>query len=102
MDELKLIEKEKDTEAASMLQIKNYVKVASLEEAYELNQKKNNVIIGGMHWLKMSKASVGTAIDLSGLGLDQIVETEEQFEKADSLIFFTLSGIVISVRISQS
>ena len=50
-----------------MLQIKQYVKVTSLDEAYELNQKKNNVIIGGMHWLKMSSKSVGTAIDLSGL-----------------------------------
>lgn len=63
-----------------MLQIKQYVKVTSLEEAYELNQKKNNVIIGGMHWLKMSSKSVGTAIDLSGLGLDEIVETEDTFE----------------------
>lgn len=63
-----------------MLQIKEYVKVKSLEEAYELNQKKNNVIIGGMHWLKMSRASVGTAIDLSGLGLDKIVENEDSFE----------------------
>ena len=36
-----------------MLKISQYVKVSSLEEAYELNQKKNNVIVGGMHWLKM-------------------------------------------------
>lgn len=63
-----------------MLQIKEYVKVNSLDEAYQLNQKKNNVIIGGMHWLKMSRASVGTAIDLSGLGLDKIVENEDSFE----------------------
>lgn len=63
-----------------MLQIKQYVKANSLDEAYELNQKKNNVIIGGMHWLKMSKASVGTAIDLSGLGLNNIDETEDTFE----------------------
>lgn len=63
-----------------MLKISQYVKVSSLEEAYELNQKKNNVIIGGMHWLKMMDKMVGTAIDLSGLGLDQIVETEDAFE----------------------
>lgn len=63
-----------------MLQINQYVKVSSLDEAYELNQKKNNVIIGGMHWLKMMDRMVGTAIDLSGLGLDQIVETEDAFE----------------------
>ena len=59
-----------------MLQIKQYARVSSLDEAYELNQKKNNVIIGGMHWLKMSTKAVGTAIDLSGLGLDSIIETE--------------------------
>lgn len=63
-----------------MLQIKDYVKVSNLDEAYELNQKKNNVILGGMHWLKMSSKMVGTAIDLSGLGLDEIVETEDTFE----------------------
>lgn len=63
-----------------MIQIKQYVKAASLEEAYELNQKKSNVIIGGMQWLKMSKRMTGTAIDLSGLGLDQITETEDTFE----------------------
>lgn len=63
-----------------MLQINQYVKVSSIEEAYELNQKKNNVIIGGMHWLKMMDRMVGTAIDLSGLGLDEIVETEDAFE----------------------
>lgn len=63
-----------------MLQIKQYVKVQSLEEAYELNQKKSNVIIGGMHWLKMSSRMAGTAIDLSGLGLDEIVEKDDRFE----------------------
>lgn len=63
-----------------MLQIKEYVKVSSLEEAYELNQKRNNVIIGGMHWLKMSSGTRGTAIDLSVLGLDEITETEDSFE----------------------
>lgn len=63
-----------------MLRFKQYVKVTSLEEAYELNQKKPNVIIGGMQWLKMSRRTKGTAIDLSGLGLDEIIETEDAFE----------------------
>ena len=62
-----------------MLTIKNYVKVKSLEEAYELNQKKSNRVIGGMLWLCLSDLRVQTAIDLSGLGLDQIEETEEAF-----------------------
>lgn len=59
-----------------MLTIKNYVRAQSLDEAYELCQKKNNVVLGGMLWLKMQHNSVNTAIDLSGLGLDQIEETE--------------------------
>ena len=57
-----------------MLKIKNYVRVQSLEEAYDLCQKKNNVVLGGMLWLKMQRRSVGTAIDLSDLGLNQIEE----------------------------
>ena len=35
-----------------MLKIKQYVKAESLEQAYELNQKKTNRIVGGMLWLK--------------------------------------------------
>ncbi len=62
------------------MQFNNYVRVQSLEEAYALNQKKNNVIVGGMHWLKMMDRPKGTAIDLSGLGLDAIAETEDAFE----------------------
>ena len=63
-----------------MLQIKEYVKASSIEEAYQLNQKKSNLIIGGMHWLKMGNRRNGTAIDLSGLGLDEITETDDSFE----------------------
>ena len=63
-----------------MLKIKQYVKTESLEQAYELNQKKTNRIVGGMLWLKMSTAQIQTAIDLSGLGLDQIEETEDAWK----------------------
>ena len=62
-----------------MITIREYKKVQSLEEAYELNQKKSNRIIGGMIWLKMETLNVGTAIDLSGLGLDAVEETETEF-----------------------
>ena len=62
-----------------MLKIKEYVKVESLEQAYELNQKKTNCVIGGMLWLKMVTRNVQKAIDLSGLGLDQIEENDEEF-----------------------
>lgn len=62
-----------------MLKIKEYIKAESLGQAYELNQKRANRIIGGMLWMKMSNAQIHTAIDLSGLGLDKIEETEEEF-----------------------
>ena len=62
-----------------MLKIKEYVKVKDLEEAYQLNQKKSACVLGGMVWLKMGNRNVSTAIDLSGLSLDTIEETEEEF-----------------------
>ena len=62
-----------------MLKIKNYVKAESLEQAYELNQKRTACVLGGMVWLKMGNRVVTTAIDLSGLGLDTITETESEF-----------------------
>lgn len=62
-----------------MLTIKNYKKAESLEEAWTLNQSGNNRIIGGMLWLKMGNGGIHTAIDLSGLSLDGIEETEEEF-----------------------
>ena len=63
-----------------MLTIKNYVKVNSLEEAYELNQKKTSRVLGGTLWMKMGKRSIQTAIDLANLGLDKIEETENEFK----------------------
>ena len=62
-----------------MITIQNYVQPQSLQEAYELNQKKRNRIVGGMLWLKTSNITIPTAIDLSALGLDTIEESEESF-----------------------
>mgnify|MGYP002792568419 CR=1 FL=1 len=62
-----------------MFRVKEYVKAGSLEEAYQLNQKKSNVLLGGMMWLKMGNGYKMTAIDLSGLGLDKIEEDEKEF-----------------------
>lgn len=62
-----------------MIEIKHYRRVESLEEAWELNQKRRNRVIGGMLWLKQGRASVDTAIDLSGLGLDHIEEERDSF-----------------------
>ena len=62
-----------------MMTIREYKRAESLEEAWQLNQKKANRILGGMIWLKMETINVGTAIDLSGLGLDTIEETDTGF-----------------------
>lgn len=92
-----------------MLTIKNYVKAKSLSEAYELNQKKSNRIIGGMLWMKMSDKNIQTAIDLSDLGLDTIEETKDgfsigcmvtlrQLELHEGLNSYTDNAIATSVK----
>lgn len=60
-----------------MLTIKQYVRPQTLDEAYALCQKKSNVVLGGMLWLKMQSRSVNTAIDLCDLGLDTIEEEDD-------------------------
>ena len=62
-----------------MITIQKYVRAQSLEEAWQLNQAKRNRIVGGMLWLRLGRGGVGTAIDLSDLGLDKIEETGEAF-----------------------
>lgn len=62
-----------------MFHAKEYVRVESLQQAFELNQKRNNMVIGGMMWLKMGTRNKGTVIDLSGLGLDTVEEDDQEF-----------------------
>lgn len=57
----------------------DYVKVDSLAEAYELCQKRSSLVVGGMVWLKMTSVTKRTIVDLSGLGLNRIEETKEEF-----------------------
>lgn len=61
------------------MNIKQYIPAQSLRQAYELNQKPGSRVLGGTLWLRLSGAPISAAIDLSGLGLDTIEETEEQF-----------------------
>ena len=83
-----------------MMTIREYKRAESLEEAWQLNQKKNNRVIGGMIWLKMEKINVGTAIDLSGLGLDTIgaMVTLRQLELDAGLAAYTNGAVRESVR----
>ena len=62
-----------------MFYYNQYIRAKSLEEAYELYQKRQNFIVGGMLWTKMKNTTLGTAIDLCELGLDSIEENENEF-----------------------
>ena len=64
-----------------MFSLKEYITVKNLQEAYELlNQNKNNVVLGGLLWLKMGNKNYNRGIDLSQLGLDTIIENESEIE----------------------
>jgi len=63
------------------MEIVNYFKAKTIEEAYEkLQENPSNLIIGGGAWLRLSSKTVNTAIDLVYAGLNQIKETKETFE----------------------
>lgn len=62
-----------------MFRADDYVKAESLAEAYELCKKRSSLVLGGMVWMKMTGITKRTIVDLSGLGLDKIEETEEAF-----------------------
>lgn len=92
-----------------MFYYNQYVRAQSLDEAYELYQKKPNFVLGGMLWLKMKNKTLGTAIDLCTLGLDQIDEDENEFrigayatlrqiETHEALNAYTHGAIAESVR----
>ncbi|MBQ0027401.1 MAG: FAD binding domain-containing protein [Lachnospiraceae bacterium] len=63
-----------------MITFQKYVKAETLEEAYTLNQVKNNKIVGGMLWLRLGTPTYNTVIDISGLGLNLIEEDDEQYK----------------------
>ena len=70
----------KESEEICMLRCSNYVFANSLEEAYELNKKRTNVIVAGNGWVKMGNKQWNTVIDISRLALDTITEDNEKFE----------------------
>ena len=62
-----------------MLHILNYERPQTLEEAYQLRQKKGSAVLGGTGWLRLGEHTLRTAIDLSALGLRYIREEGEAF-----------------------
>lgn len=62
-----------------MITIKEYVAPNSIEETYEiLMARRNNLILGGCGFIKMSSKNINTAIDLCNLSLDYITENEHE------------------------
>ncbi len=60
--------------------IRNYIMAESLEQAWELNQKRKKQCYYWWNlWLKMGRRNIINAIDLSTLGLDRIEEDEGGF-----------------------
>lgn len=63
------------------MDIKQYVKPRSLEEAYLiLSQSKSNTILGGGVWMKYTKRQIDTMIDLSNLSLNHIHDRKDDIE----------------------
>ncbi len=61
------------------MKIDSYLKAESVEEAYEvLIKNKGATIIAGCAWLKLMPKTIGTAIDLNDLGLDEISESDNE------------------------
>lgn len=62
-----------------MYTIREYRFAESAEEAAALLQKSPaNCVLAGGTWLRMGRKAIGTAIDLTRLGLDTITEREEE------------------------
>ena len=60
-----------------MLNIDKFIAPSNLEEAYQILQSRQDaVLLGGCGYLRLADRKIGTAIDLAGLDLDYIHESE--------------------------
>ncbi|PKK96717.1 MAG: FAD-binding protein, partial [Tenericutes bacterium HGW-Tenericutes-3] len=63
------------------MEISQYVKPKTIEEAYQiLSENPKNMILGGGAWLKQSSPIVHTLVDIAQLGLDKITENKDSIE----------------------
>jgi len=64
-----------------MLQIENFLYASDLAEAYDtLQTVPGSVILGGCGYLRLGARKIGTAIDLSRLGLGYVAEVDNTVE----------------------
>lgn len=62
------------------MHIMQYISAQDLQSAWEANQKKGSVILGGCCWLRLSQQrNYRQAVDISALGLDTIEERDHEF-----------------------
>lgn len=62
------------------MHIAQYIKAQDLASAWEMNQKKGSVVLGGCCWLRLSQQRLyRQVIDIADLGLDTIEETDAAF-----------------------
>ncbi|MBN2873895.1 MAG: FAD binding domain-containing protein, partial [Spirochaetales bacterium] len=62
------------------MDIENIVRPRSLDEAYSLLAEPGAIAIGGGAWLRLGQKALATAVDLSGLGLCYIRESDKSIE----------------------
>ena len=82
-----------------MLHILNYERPQTLEEAYQLRQKKGSAVLGGTGWLRLGEHTLRTAIDLSGLGLRYIKDEGDSFLLG---AYTTLRDLETSVPLNEA
>lgn len=64
-----------------MMNIEKYMFAKNLDEAYQtLKETEGSTVLGGCGYLRMGNRRITTAIDLSGLDLDFINETDDELE----------------------
>ena len=61
------------------MRYRQFFTASTIEEAWQLNQKRANHILAGGMWLRLRPGAFGMAIDISRLGLDEIEETADEF-----------------------
>lgn len=62
-----------------MLHINHYYLPDSLEQAWQLRQKRGSAVLGGTGWLRLGEHTIQHAIDLSALNLNYIQEKDDCF-----------------------
>ncbi|MCX8013997.1 MAG: FAD binding domain-containing protein [Rectinema sp.] len=62
------------------MEIQEYVRPQTLDEAYRLIEERRGTPLGGTAWLRMYAKNVPLAIDLADLGLEYIREAEDGIE----------------------